>query len=48
VQTQEHDDTVSEYTYHGHSKYVGKGDKGLTNIASGYLNAVINIWYTAE
>ena len=44
VQTLEHDGTVSEYTYHGQCKYVGKADKGLTNIASGYLNAVINIW----
>jgi hypothetical protein len=45
VQTQEHDGTVSEYTYHGQCKYVGKGDNILTNIASGYLNAVINIWF---
>jgi hypothetical protein len=44
VQTREHDDTVSEHTYQRHCKYVGKADKGLTNIASGYLNAVINIW----
>lgn len=44
VQTLEHDGTVSEYTYHGQCKYVGKADKGLTNIASGYLNVVINIW----
>lgn len=45
VQTLEHDGTVSEYTYHGQCKYVGKADKGLTNSASGYLNAVINIWF---
>jgi hypothetical protein len=35
---------VSEYTYHGQCKYVGKADNDLTNIASGYLNTVINIW----
>jgi hypothetical protein len=45
VQTQEHDGILSEYTYHGQCKYVGKGDSILTNIASGYLNAVINIWF---